>query len=319
MGRFILKRLLWMIPVVLGVTVLIFSIMFVVPGDPATIIAGDFATESELEEIREELGLNDPYIVQLGRYMYKVFIKFDFGESYSTGKSVTAELMVRLPRTLIVGFTAMVLSLGIGIPLGVIAAVYRNGWGDRISMIIALLGVSMPQFWIALMMVILFSVNLGWLPAQGIDSMLCYIMPSVALCFGGLAGQARQSRSSMLEVIRADYVTTARSKGLTEREVIVKHALPNALMPIITLAGSQLAHIFGGAVAIETVFSIPGIGSYLVAAINKRDYPVIEGSVILLAVVFSLVMLLVDLVYGFIDPRIRAQFAGGGKKRRREG
>lgn len=318
MGRFILKRLLWMIPVILGVTILIFSIMFIVPGDPATIIAGDFATEAELDEIREELGLNDSYFVQLGRYMYNVFLRFDFGESYATGKSVTAELLVRLPRTLIVGFSAMVLALGIGIPLGVVAAVHRNGWGDRVSMIIALIGISMPQFWIALMMVILFSVKLNWLPAQGIDSMLCYIMPSVALCFGGLAGQARQSRSSMLEVIRADYVTTARSKGLTEREVIVKHALPNALMPIITLAGSQLAHIFGGAVAIETVFSIPGIGSYLVAAINKRDYPVIEGSVILLAIIFSLVMLLVDLTYGFIDPRIRAQFAGGGKKKRRK-
>lgn len=310
MGRYIIKRLLWMIPVVLGVTILIFSIMYIVPGDPATIIAGDVATESELNQIRDNLGLNDPYIVQLGRYMYNVFCRLDFGTSYSTGKSVTAELMVRLPRTLVVGFAAMVLSLAIGIPLGVVAAVHRNGWGDRISMIIALLGISLPQFWIALMMVILFSVKLQWLPAQGIDSMLCYIMPSVALCFGGLAGQARQARSSMLEVIRADYVVTARAKGLTEREVIVKHALPNALLPIITLAGSQLAHIFGGAVAIETVFSIPGIGSYLVAAINKRDYPVIEGSVILLAIVFSLVMLLVDLTYGFIDPRIKAQFAG---------
>lgn len=315
MGRYVLKRLLWMIPVILGVTILIFSIMYIVPGDPAQIIAGDYATEAELEELREEMGLNDPYIVQLGRYMYNVFVKLDFGESYSTGKPVMEELLVRLPRTMIVGFTAMILSIAIGVPLGVIAAVYRNGWGDRISMIIALLGISIPQFWNALMMVILFSVKLDWLPAQGIERWTCYIMPSIALCFGGLAGQARQSRSSMLEVIRADYVVTARSKGLSEREVIVKHALPNALMPIITLAGSQLAHIFGGAVAIETVFSIPGIGSYLVTAVNKRDYTVIQGSVILLAVIFSLVMLLVDLVYGFIDPRIKAQFAGKGKKR----
>ena len=314
MGRYILKRLLWMIPVILGVTILIFSIMYIVPGDPAQIIAGDFATEAELNELREEMGLNDPYIVQLGRYMYNVFIKLDFGNSYSTGKPVMAELLVRLPRTMIVGFTAMILSLAVGIPLGVIAAVHRNGWGDRVSMIIALLGISMPQFWIALLMVVLFAVKLGWLPAQGIDSLVSYLMPSIALCFGGLAGQARQSRSSMLEVIRSDYVVTARSKGLTEREVIVKHALPNALMPIITLAGSQLAHVFGGAVAIESVFAIPGIGSYLVTAVHKRDYTVIQGSVILLAVVFSLVMLLVDLTYGFIDPRIKAQFAGKGKK-----
>ena len=315
MGRYILKRLLWMIPVVLGVTILIFSLMYIVPGDPALIVGGDGLTEAEYNEVREELGLNDPFIVQLGRYMYKLFIKFDFGESYTTGKSITAELMMRLPYTLIVGFSGMILSLAIGIPLGVIAAVYRNGWGDRISMIIALLGVSLPQFWTALLLVILFAVKLGWLPAQGIDTWTCYIMPAIALSFGGIAGQARQSRSSMLEVIRADYVTTARSKGLTEREVIVNHALPNALMPIITLAGSQLAHIFGGQVALETIFSIPGIGSYLVNAINKRDYPVIQGSVILLAIVFSLVMLLVDLVYGFVDPRIKAQFAGGGKKK----
>lgn len=315
MGRYILKRLLWMIPVVLGVTILIFSLMYIVPGDPALIVGGEGLTEAEYNEVREDLGLNDPFIVQLGRYMYNLFVKFDFGESYTTGKSITAELMMRLPYTLIVGFSGMILSLAIGIPLGVIAAVYRNGWGDRISMIIALLGVSLPQFWTALLLVILFAVKLGWLPAQGIDTWTCYIMPAVALSFGGIAGQARQSRSSMLEVIRADYVTTARSKGLTEREVIVNHALPNALMPIITLAGSQLAHIFGGQVALETIFSIPGIGSYLVNAINKRDYPVIQGSVILLAIVFSLVMLLVDLVYGFVDPRIKAQFAGGGKKK----
>lgn len=319
MGRFVIKRLLWMIPVILGVTILIFSIMFVVPGDPAEIIGGDGLTEEEYDEIREGLGLNDPYIVQLGRYMYKVFIQFDFGQSYATGRSVTTELLHRLPHTLIIGFSGMILALGIGIPLGVIAAVHRNGLGDRISMIIALLGVSMPGFWTALMMVILFAVKLSWLPAQGIDSPLGYIMPAIAMSLGGLAGQARQSRSSMLEVIRADYVTTARSKGLTEREVIVKHALPNALMPIITLAGSQLAHVFGGAVAMETVFSIPGIGSYLVQAINRRDYPVIEGSVILLAIVFSLVMLLVDLVYGFIDPRIKAQFANSAKKKTRRG
>ena len=315
MGRFILKRLLWLIPVILGVTILIFTIMYMVPGDPALIIAQPGATEAEVNAIREEFGLDDPYITQLGRYMYNLFFRFDFGTSYLTGRSVMQELMTRLPRTLLVGFASMILAVGIGIPLGVIAAVYRNGWGDRISMVIALLGVSIPQFWLGLMMVILFSVKLNWLPAQGIDSVLCYIMPSVALCFHGMAGIARQSRSSMLEVIRADYVVTARSKGLTEREVIIQHALPNSLMPIITLAGSQLAHIFGGAVAIETVFSIPGVGSYLVQAINSRDYPVIEGSVILLAIVFSVVMLLVDLAYGFFDPRIKAQFVGGKKKR----
>lgn len=307
-----------MIPVILGVTILIFTIMYMVPGDPALIIAQPGATESEINEIREEFGLNDPYIVRLGRYMYNLFLRGDFGNSYLTGRSVTTELFTRLPRTMAIGFAAMILAIGIGVPLGVIAAVYRNGLGDRIAMLIALLGVSIPQFWLGLMLVLLFSVKLGWLPAQGVDTFSHYILPSVTSSFMGMAGIARQSRSSMLEVIRADYVTTARSKGLTEKEVITVHALPNALMPIITMAGAQLAHIFGGTVAIETVFSVPGIGSYLVNAINSRDYPVIEGSVILLAVVFSIVMLLVDLTYGFVDPRIKAQFAGkkikkGGK------
>lgn len=313
MLRFIVKRLLWMIPVLLGVTILIFSLMYLVPGDPAQIICGEFATEDELAETRAALGLDDPYFVQLGRYMYNVFLKFDFGKSYSTGISVTSELSTRLPRTLVVGVSSLFLSVCVGVPLGIVAAVRRNGWGDRISMILAMIGVSMPSFWLALLLVILFSLKLGWLPATGISNFKCYIMPAVSMCVGGLCSMARQSRSSMLEVIRADYVVTGRAKGLSEREVIVGHALPNALLPIITLAGSQFAHVFGGAVAIETVFAIPGVGSYLVNAINKRDYPVIEGSVIMLAFVFSTVMLIVDLIYGFIDPRIKAQFIG--KKR----
>lgn len=183
MGRFILKRLLWLIPVILGVTILIFTIMYMVPGDPALIIAQPGATEAEVNAIREEFGLDDPYITQLGRYMYNLFFRFDFGTSYLTGRSVMQELMTRLPRTLLVGFASMILAVGIGIPLGVIAAVYRNGWGDRISMVIALLGVSIPQFWLGLMMVILFSVKLNWLPAQGIDSVLS--------CDRGLGDSAR--------------------------------------------------------------------------------------------------------------------------------
>ena len=312
MGKFIIKRLLMLIPVVLGVTVLIFTLMYVVPGDPAELILGSGASRQEIEELRESMGLNDPYIVQLGRYMYNVFIKFDFGSSYYTGKSVTAELLARMPRTLILGFSSMILTLAIGIPLGIIAAVKQNSFGDHISMVIALAGVSMPAFWIGLLLVVLFSVRLGWLPPYGVDSWSGYILPCVASAFGGIAGLARQSRSSMLEVIRADYNTTARAKGLTEREVIFKQALPNALLPIITIAGSQLSHIFGGSVVIETVFSVPGVGMYMVSAINQRDYPVIEGSVIILAIIFTLVMLLVDLSYAFVDPRIKAKFAGKG-------
>ncbi|WP_347501022.1 ABC transporter permease [Clostridium sp. chh4-2] len=303
-----------MIPVILGVTIAIFTIMHFVPGDPAVIILGSEATEAELQSKREALGLTQPFFVQLASYMKRVFLHMDFGTSYITNNSITNELLARLPRTALVGFVSMVLMLLIGIPLGITAAVHQNGFGDRICMIIALAGVSVPSFWLGLLLVIVFALKLGWLPASGIGGFQFYVLPCLASAFGGIAGLARQSRSSMLEVIRSDYVTTARSKGLSERSVIYGHALPNALIPIITVAGSHLAHIFGGSVVIENVFSIPGIGSYMVTAVNNRDYTVVTGSVIFLAVVFSLVMLLVDVIYAFVDPRIKAQYVNGKKK-----
>lgn len=313
MTKFLLKRLLWLIPVLLGVAIVIFSIMYFVPGDPATIILGTEASQAELEAKREQLGLNEPYIVQLATYLNKVFLHFDFGTSYKTGQSIVTEIMTRLPRTVLIGFASMILTFIIGIPLGITAAVHQNGWGDRLCMVLALAGVSIPSFWLALMMVVLFSLRLGWLPPSGIDTWTCYIMPIVAGAVGGIAGLARQSRSSMLEVIRSDYITTARAKGVAERDVIYKHALPNAMLPIITVAGMHLAHIFGGSVVVENVFSIPGIGSYMILAINNRDYPVVEASVLFLAFIFCVVVVLIDIAYGLVDPRIKAQYVG--KKR----
>lgn len=319
MIRFIGKRLLQMIPVVLLVATLIFGILYMVPGDPAQIMLGSTATEYELTEMREQLGLNRPFFVQLGEFLYNVFLRFDLGESYLTGAPVAGEIMSRLPRTLILGIASMVLAFGIGIPLGVTAAVHQNGWGDRISMIIALMGVSIPTFWLAMLFVLLFSLKLGWFPASGIGSWQNYVLPTVSLCFGGLATQARQARSSMLEVIRADYVVTARAKGLSQKEVIFKHALPNALNPIITLAGTNLAVIFGGSIIIENVFSFPGIGQYMITAINQRDYPIVRGCVVMLAVVFAVIMLIVDLCYAFNDPRIKARYENQGKRKKKEG
>ena len=197
-----------------------------------------------------------------------------------------------------------------GTPLGIIAATHRNGIADRIFMFIAMLGVSVPAFWLALMMVVVFSVKLGWLPAFGVGGFKYYIMPCLANCLAGVATQARQTRSSMLEVIRSDYVTTAKAKGLSEREVLLKHALPNALIPIITIVGNGMGMMLGGTVVIENVFSIPGIGSYMTSAINSRDYPIVMGVVLLLGLIFSLIMLLVDVVYAFVDPRIKAQYEG---------
>ena len=310
MVKYVIKRLLMLILVVLGVTVLIFSLMHFVPGDPATLILGSTADLEDIEALRESMGLNDPFIVQLGRYMYNVFLKFDFGSSYYSGKTVTSELITRMPYTLILGFSSIILTLIIGVPLGILAAVKHNRPMDYISMIIALIGVSMPGFWIGLLLVIVFALNLGILPATGVDTWTGYILPVIATSLGALGGLARQSRSSMLEVINSDYNVTARAKGLSEREIIVKHALPNALLPIITIAGSQLSNIFGGSVVIETVFSIPGVGMYMVQAISSRDYPAVEGAVIILSIIFSIIMLLVDLAYAFIDPRIKETFAG---------
>lgn len=318
MKKYIIKRLIWMIPVVIGVTILIFTLMYFVPGDPALIILGNNATEQDLINKRAELGLDRPYAERLVSYLRDVFLRFNFGKSYITNTSISHELITRLPRTFLLAFFCMVISVGVGVPLGINAAVHQNGWGDRICMFMALIGVSMPAFWVALMLVLLFSLKLGWLPSGGIGGIQYFILPAISNSFGGIATQARQTRSSMLEVIRSDYITTARAKGLTEDKVIYKHALPNALIPVITLAGTSFGIMLGGTLVIETVFSIPGIGSYMIGAVNNRDYPVVQGSVIFLAIMFGLVMLLVDLLYAFVNPRIRAQYEGKSKKRGKE-
>ena len=309
MGRYIRNRLLWMIPVLIGVAVMIFSIMYFVPGDPAAIILGKEAEEWEILALRQQMGLEDPFLVQLGRFLWDA-LHLNFGESYFTGIPVIKEIAARMPRTTMLGFLSMFFTMLVGVPLGIYAATHRGQLGDSLVMALALVGVSFPAFWMALMLVLVFSLRLHWFPATGIGSWKNYVLPVLASTISGVGTQARLARSSMLEVIRSDYITTARSKGLKEREVIYKHALPNALLPILTSAGSRLAHIFGGSTIIETVFSIPGIGTYMINAVNNRDYPIVRASVLVLAILFSLVMLLVDLAYAFVDPRIKARYAG---------
>jgi ABC-type dipeptide/oligopeptide/nickel transport system permease component len=315
MGRYVLRRLLWMIPVILGVTILIFTIMYFIPGDPAKLMLGPDSTPAQIAAKRQELGLNDPYFVRLWKFVGGIILHFNFGDSWVYHTPVTTELLHRFPRTLTIALICMFLQIFVGTPLGIIAAVDQNGWGDRISTFIALFGVSLPNFWIALMLVLFFSVQLGWLPPYGIGGIQYYILPCIALSFPGIATQARQTRSSMLEVIRSDYITTARAKGMSETRIILRHALPNALLPVITVIGNGMGMLLAGAVVIEAIFSIPGVGMYLVGGINARDYNVVQSSVIFLAIAFTLIMLLVDLAYAFIDPRIKAQFAG--KKRRK--
>lgn len=316
MGRYVLRRLIQLIPVVVGVTILIFTIMYLIPGDPVKLMLGADATIADIEAKRQELGLNDPYLVRLGKFLSDVFLRFDFGKSWVYNVPVTAELLRRFPRTLIIAAACIFLQIFIGIPLGIIAAINHNRWGDRIAMFIALFGISMPNFWIALMLVLYFSVRLGWLPPYGIGGIKYYILPVIANAFPGIATQARQTRSSMLEVIRSDYITTARAKGMSEFQVIFKHALPNALLPVITVIGNGMGRLLAGTVVIESIFSIPGVGMYLVGGINTRDYNVVQSSVIFLAIAFTLIMLLVDLMYAVIDPRIKAQFAGTKRRKR---
>jgi peptide/nickel transport system permease protein len=318
MFRFVVKRLLWMIPVVLGVTILLFTLMYFVPGDPVQIILGAGATPEQIANLRAKFGLDQPFLIRLGNYLKNVFMHFDLGVSYTTDTSISAALFERLPRTFTLALGCMFLALVIGVPLGITAAVYQNGLMDRICMFLALIGVAMPGFWLALMLVIVFALKLGWLPPIGIGGIQYYILPVISNCMAGIATQARQTRSSMLEVIRSDYITTARAKGTAELTVLYKHALPNALIPVIALAGSSFGHMLGGTLVIETVFSIPGIGTYVMAAVNNRDYPAIQGSVIFLAITFSLCMLLVDVLFAFADPRIKAQYEGQHKKKGHE-
>jgi peptide/nickel transport system permease protein len=303
-----------MIPVVLGVTILLFTLMYFVPGDPVKIILGASATPEQIENLRAKFGLDQPFLIRLGNYLENVFLHFDLGVSYTTDTSISAALFERLPRTFALAVGCMLLALAIGIPLGITAAVHQNGLMDRICMFLALIGVAMPGFWLALMLVIVFALKLRWLPPIGIGGIQYYILPVISNCMGGIATQARQTRSSMLEVIRSDYITTARAKGTAELAVLYKHALPNALIPVIALAGSSFGHMLGGTLVIETVFSIPGIGTYVMTAVNNRDYPAIQGSVIFLAITFSLCMLMVDVLFAFADPRIKAQYEGQRKR-----
>ena len=319
MTRYIGKRLLLMIPVVLSVAVIIFTIMYFVPGDPAEIILGVTATQEELEACRESLGLNQPYLIRLGKFLEDLFLHFDFGTSYIDGTSVRTNIINRLPNTLIISLGSMLVAMVLGVSLGINAAIHQNGIADRISMLIALVGISMPGFWLALLLVLLFALKLNWLPSYGTGGIKYFILPWIAAALPEMARLARQSRSSMLEVIHSDYITTALAKGVKKRDVILRHALPNALIPIITVFGGGLAHGMGGALIIESVFSIPGLGLYIVNSINNRDYPSVQGTIVFFSILFSIIMLLVDLAYAAVDPRIKAAFSRSSVGHRKVG
>ncbi|MBS5605075.1 MULTISPECIES: nickel ABC transporter permease [Enterocloster] len=308
MLKYIIRRIIAMIPVVIGITFLVFMIMQLAPGDPVQMILGDNASPEAVEAMRDEMGLNDNVLVQYGRYLVNL-VQGDMGTSYVNKRPVADEVFSRVPATFKLAAVAAVVSIVIAIPLGILAAIKQNTLFDHSSMVVSLIGISMPAFWLALMLMLLFSLKLGWLPAQGAkDGWKSYVLPSIAIGFMQMAAIARTTRSSMLETIRQDYIRTARSKGITEREVIFHHSFRNALIPTVTIVGVQLGGLLGGAVLTETVFAWPGLGRLVVQAVNGRDVPVVLGCIVVLSVGFSIVNLVVDLLYGFIDPRVRSMY-----------
>jgi len=315
MKRYVIKRLVALIAILFCVSIIIFTIMYFVPGDPALIVLGSNSTVCERDAYRAALGLNDPFTVQLGHYLYQTFIKFDLGDSYISRAPIITEFSLRVPRTFLLGMICLVINVIVGIPLGITCALHQNSWIDHVISVFAMMGVAIPGFWLAMLMVQLFSQSLGWLPPMGIESWKCWIMPVIAGALGGIANNLRMTRSSVLETIRADFVTTARAKGLAEKKVTYRHMLPNALIPILNQLGGQFGMIISGTVIIETVFSFPGVGTYMLSGISNRDYPVVRGCVLILAIFSAMAVLLVDLAYGLIDPRIKAQYVSFAAKK----
>ncbi|HUV07918.1 MAG TPA: nickel ABC transporter permease [Spirochaetia bacterium] len=299
-----IKRLLSTIPVLIGISLLLFFMLRMLPGDPAQVLAGEMASPEDIRLIRHQLGLDRPMHVQYAFFLSRL-ARFDLGRSARTQNPVTEEIWARLPNTMLLAVVAITLACLFGIPAGIISAVRPYTWIDYVVTSTALFGISMPVFWLGLMLIVVFSIVLHWLPAGGTGSWKHVILPSLTLAAFVVAFIARMTRSSMLEVLSQDYTTTARSKGLKEQVVIVKHALKNALIPIITVIGLQFGLLLGGAVLTETVFAWPGVGRLIVDSILARDYPVIQGAILVFGLLYILVNLAVDLLYAYVDPRIR--------------
>ena len=307
MHNYVIKRLGMLIPVIFCDSFLVFFIMSLAPGDTARTILGEDAPIEAIEALNEELGLNDPVLIRYGRYMLGL-AHGDLGTSYKSGRSVFSEVMSRFPDTLKLAFWGMVFAIVLSIPIGIISATKQYSLMDSISMVFALLGVTTPNFWLGLMLIIGFSLHLRWFPSGGSEGWRALVLPVITLGTGCMANITRTTRSSMLEVIRQDYIRTAKAKGVGNRSVIYKHALKNALIPVVTVIGLQFGSLLGGAVLTETVFSWPGIGTYLVNSIKAKDTPAVLGCVIIFSVCFSIVNLCVDILYAYIDPRIKSKY-----------
>lgn len=304
MLKYSVKRILGMIPLLFVISIIAFMFVHLIPGDPARLIAGTDATIEEIENIREKYGLDQPLYQQYFDYMGNLF-QGDLGQSIVTGRPVLDMLVERFGPTLSLTLASMAWALIFGLLIGVISAVKRNKWPDHLSMFLAVSGVSIPSFWLGLMMIQLFSVQLGWFPTGGIGGIETYILPSFTLGAGVAAIIARFTRSSLMDVLKEDYIRTGRSKGLTEYKVINRHAVRNALIPVVTMSGLQFGFLLSGSIITETIFSWPGLGRLLINSITARDYPVIQSEILLFSLEFLLINLLVDLLYGFLNPKIR--------------
>ena len=300
---YIIRRLLMLIPTLIGITFVSFLILQLVPGDPARVIAGIEAEEEVVEAIRESLGLHKPIILQYWMFVKNV-AKGDFGESIRTKHRVIDEVWPRFLNTVRLSLVSIVIAFFVGITIGTIAGVYRNSSIDYSTMVLILLGISTPSFWSGLLFILVFSVYLGWFPAGGFTGIQSIVLPAITLAAGPAAMTARMARASILDVLRQDYIKTALAKGQKESKVIYKHALKNALIPTVTIIGLQFGYLIGGAVLVETIFTWPGLGRLIVQAIDSRDYPVVQGGVLIFASSFVFINLAVDILYTYIDPRV---------------
>ena len=316
MYRYVIKRLLLMIPVIIGVSFLVFFIMDMAPGDAVDVLAPEGATAEDLEAIRHDLGLDKPVVVRYIDYMAGM-LHGDLGVSYISKTDVFQTYVEKLPATIKLSFASILISVILSVPLGIYSATRQGTIQDNISMAFAMIGLAMPHFWLGLLLIIVFSLKLQWFPSGGDETLSSIVLPAITIGTGLMATLTRTTRSSMLDVLKQEYLRTARAKGITENVVVMSHALRNALIPIITIIGTQLAGVLGGSVLTETVFAWPGVGRLIVDSLNMRDTPLVTGSIIMTTILLSFVLLLVDLLYAAVDPRIKAQYTTSkrGKKK----
>ena len=311
MHKYVIKRLLYMIPVLLGVAFLVFTILSLTPGDPGSIILGITAKPEDIAALNAEFGYDQPFLVRFFNYIGDIIFHFSLGTSYQTRQPVIEDIMARFPNTLLLTVFSMSIASILGISLGILSAVKQYSVLDHTLVVVALIFASIPGFWLML----LFSLKLHWLPSYGAGSLKHFILPTLTVCMGSAAGLLRLTRSAMLETVRQEYIRTAKAKGASPKRIIWKHALRNALLPVVTTLGTSFGASLGGAIIAETVFAMPGMGTLITTAIRQKDIPVVMGATLFLATLFSLIILVVDVLYAFIDPRIKAKYQNGGKVR----